>query len=328
MTSFFRYALRRLGFYGLAAWAAVTLNFLLPRWMSGDPAQTLLGRFEGQLSPEALERMQLLLGQSDQGTWAQYWGYIKGLFAGDLGVSVSHYPQPVIDVVASSLGWTILLAGSAVVVAFVLGTVLGALCAWKRGGVLDNWLPAGFALISAFPYFWLAMLLSFGLAFQWDLFPIRHAYGSHVEPSWSWAFVDSVLRHLFLPAFTLVLASMAGWILTMRSGMIRILGTESIAYARARGLSERRVFWHYATRNAIVPSLTSFGMALGFVVSGTLLTEIIFSYPGQGYVLIQAVQSQDYPLLQGLFLTISLSVLLANFLVDLLVATLDPRTRS
>jgi peptide/nickel transport system permease protein len=328
MRGLLSYGMRRLGFYAIAAWAALTLNFLLPRLMPGDPASTLFGRFEGRLAPEAMERLQILLGSGEGGLLRQYLDYLKGLLHGDLGLSVSHFPLPVSQVLMSALGWTLLLAGTAVVIAFVLGTLLGALAAWKRGGRLDNWLPTSFALISAFPYFWLAMLASYVFAFQLEWFPIRHAYGPHVQPGWSWAFVESVISHLFLPALTLVLASMAGWILTMRSSMIRVLGEDHITYARARGLTERRIFRHYAVRNALLPSLTSFGMALGFVVSGTLLTEMIFSYPGQGYLLIQAVQAQDYPLLQGLFLTITLSVLLANFMVDLLVAVLDPRTRS
>jgi peptide/nickel transport system permease protein len=322
-----RFALRRLGFYALAGWAALTLNFLLPRLMPGDPVSQLFGRFEGRIAPEAMARLQVLLGAGDDSMWAQYIDYLQGLAHGDLGLSVSHFPQPVAEVLFSALGWTLLLAGTAVFIAFALGTLLGALAGWKPGSRLDNWVPTSFALLSAFPYFWLAMLASYCFAFQLEWFPIRHAYGPHVQPEWSWTFLQSVVSHLFLPALTLVIASMAGWILTMRSSMIRVIGEDHITYARARGLSEKRIFRHYAVRNALLPSLTSFGMALGFVVSGTLLTEMIFAYPGQGYLLIQAVQAQDYPLLQGLFLTISFSVLVANFMVDMLVALLDPRTR-
>ena len=327
MSGVLRYAFRRLGFYAIAAWGAITLNFFLPRMMPGDPASTLFGRFEGRMEPEALERLQDLLGYGEGSILVQYVAYIKSLFQGELGTSIAYFPEPVFNVIRSGMAWTLLLAGTAVVIAFLLGSLLGALAAWNRGGKLDNWAPASFALLGAFPYFWMAMLASYVFAFQLEWFPIRHAYGANVEPGWSWAFVESVATHLFLPALTMVIASLAGWMLMMRSTMVQVLGEKSIRYARARGISERRVFLQYAVRNAILPSLTSFGMALGFVVSGALLTEIIFSYPGEGYLLIQAVQTQDYPLLQGLFLAITLSVLAANFFVDILTAVFDPRTR-
>jgi peptide/nickel transport system permease protein len=328
MKGLFRYAMRRLGFYLLAAWGAITLNFFLPRMMPGDPASTLFGRFKGRLDPSAIERLQELLGYGEGNIFSQYIDYLQSLFHGELGISIAYFPQPVSEVIQSGMAWTLLLAGTAAFLAFLIGSTLGALSAWNRGGKLDDWAPAIFALIGAFPYFWLAMLASYVFAFQLEWFPIRHAYGANVEPGWNWAFIDSVISHLFLPALTMVLASLSGWMLMMRSTMIQVLGQKSIRYARARGISERRVFLNYAVKNAILPSLTSFGMALGFVVSGALLTEIIFAYPGEGYLLIQAVQAQDYPLLQGLFLAITLSVLLANFIVDLLTAIFDPRTRS
>jgi len=219
------------------------------------------------------------------------------------------------------------LGGVALVISFVLGTTLGALAAWRRSGWLDAVLPPVLALSGAFPYFWLAMLALhlFGFTLGWT--PLRHAYCDHLEPSLSLRFVVDAIQHAILPAITIIVATVGGWVLSMRNAMIGVLGTEQITLARAKGLSSRRVLWSYAARNALLPNLTSFGMALGFVLGGSLLTEIVFSYPGTGYLLIQAVRTQDYPLMQGLFLAITLAVLAANFLVDLATLALDPRTR-
>ena len=193
--------------------------------------------------------------------------------------------------------------------------------------MLDSILPPLFIFIGAFPYFWLAMLLLFSLGFTLDVFPIRHAYADHLTPGWSLTFAASALYHAVLPATTIVLTSLGGWLLGMRSTMIGILSEDYIAMARAKGLSTTRILFNYAARNAILPNITGFGMALGFVLSGSLLTEIVFSYPGQGYLLYQAVKGQDYPLMQGLFLAITMAVLLANGLVDVAYVFLDPRTR-
>ena len=169
------------------------------------------------------------------------------------------------------------------------------------------------------------MLYLFG--FKFDFFPLGPAYGSDVSPGFNIDFILSVLHHAFLPALTMVLVSLGGWMLSMRNTLISTLGADYITFAHAKGLSKRRIMLRYAARNAILPNLTGFGMALGFVLSGALLTEIIFSYPGQGYLLLQSVKSQDFPLMQGLFMTITLAVLLANWLVDIAILLFDPRTR-
>jgi len=221
----------------------------------------------------------------------------------------------------------VLLAGTALVIAFALGTLLGALAAWWRGGWLDSTAPLVLSLVGAFPYFWLAMVAVYLLGFMMGWFPLRHAYDTGIRAGPTVAFAASVLHHAALPAATLVLASLGGWLLTMRNTMVGVLGEDHVRYARARGLPPRRIFLHYAARNALLPSVTGFGMALGFVLSGALLTEIVFSYPGQGYLLIQSVRAQDFPLMQGIFLTITLAVLGANWLVDAVTLILDPRTR-
>jgi peptide/nickel transport system permease protein len=323
-----RIVLGRLAFYALAAWAALTLNFLIPRLMPGDPVATMVGRLGGRASPEAVAALREAFGESDAPVLHQYATYLGDTLGGDLGRSISQYPARVSDVIATGLVWTLGLGGVAVVLSFVLGTALGVLAAWRRSGWLDSVLPPVLALSAAFPYFWLAMLALhvFGFTLGWS--PLRHAYCGHLEPGWSLAFAVDVVQHAFLPALTILVATVGGWLLGMRNAMIGVLGTEQITLARAKGLPRRRILWAYAARNAILPNLTSFGMALGFVLGGSLLTEIVFSYPGTGYLLIQAVRTQDYPLMQGLFLAITMAVLAANFLVDLATLALDPRTRA
>jgi peptide/nickel transport system permease protein len=317
----------RVAFYLIAAWAALTLNFLIPRMMPGDPTTAMTGRLSSTASPEAIAAISEAFGATDAPLHEQYLTYLGNVLTGDLGRSISQYPAKVSDVIATGMIWTIGLGGVAVVISFVLGTTLGALAAWRRSGWLDAVLPPVLALSGAFPYFWLAMLALhlFGFTLGWA--PLRHAYCDHLDPAFTWRFIVDVVQHAFLPALTIIVATVGGWLLSMRNVMIGVLGTEQITLARAKGLPPRRILWAYAARNAILPNLTSFGMALGFVLGGSLLTEIVFSYPGTGYLLIQAVRTQDYPLMQGLFLAITMAVLAANFLVDLLTLALDPRTR-
>lgn len=321
------FLLRRLGFYALAAWVAITLNFLIPRLMPGDPAQIMFARFKGELAPEAIDALRKTFGITDDPLPLQYASYLKHLLTGDLGISVSYFPEPVTHVIATGLLWSVFLAGAALVLSFVLGSALGALSAWRRGGLLDAVLPPVLSLLGAFPYFWMAMLALFVLGFGLGWFPLRHAYPEGTTPGLNGPFLAGALYHAFLPAATMVVTSLGGWMLAMRNTMIGVLGADYITYARARGLAPRRVLVRYAVRNAMLPNITGFGMALGFVLGGALLTEIIFSYPGQGYLLVQAVRAQDYPLMQGLFLAITLAVLGANWLVDLVTLVLDPRTR-
>ena len=322
-----RYIARRLGFYLLAAWTAVTLNFFLPRLMPGDPASALFARFKGRLAPEAAAALRQAFGLTDAPLVGQYFTYLAHVLRGDLGISIAYFPAPVSQVIAGGLGWTVLLAGSALVVSFVLGSLLGVAVAWWRRGWLDATLPPVLAFAGAFPYFWLAMLALYVLGFKAGLFPLGHAYGDDLTPAWTATFMADVVRHAVLPVGTVVIATLGGWVLSMRNTMIAVLGSDYVVLARAKGLAPARVALRYAARNALLPSVTGFGMALGFVLGGSLLTEIVFSYPGQGYLLVQAARNQDYPLMQGIFLVITLAVLGANWLVDLVYVWLDPRTR-
>jgi peptide/nickel transport system permease protein len=322
-----KYLLRRLGFYLLAAWVSLSLNFFIPRLAPGDPVSNLQAKFQGRLEPSALSAMKSAFGLTDDPLHVQYWDYLKNLAHGDLGISIAHFPAPVASVIGSALLWTLFLAGLSVVFAFVVGTLLGIASAWKRGGKLDSIAPASFIFLGAFPYFWLAMFLLYIFGFVLGWFPLRHAYTDTLTPAFTVEFILDALAHSVLPAASIVMASLGGWLLGMRNTMIGILNEDYVTMAQAKGLPERQVIFNYAARNALLPSVTGFGMALGFVLSGSLLTEIVFSYPGQGSLLYEAVKSMDYPLMQGLFLAITVAVLAANWLVDVAYVLLDPRTR-
>ena len=321
------YITRRLGFYLIAAFAALTLNFIIPRLMPGDPASIIFARFKGKMNPEAINAMRQSFGLTNDPILIQYWSYLKGIFRGDLGTSIAYFPEPVSEIIGSGLLWTIFLAGLSLVVAFLIGTTLGVFIAWNRTGKLDTFLPPALAFFGALPYFWLAMVFLYIFGFSINWFPIGRAFGNQVTPGLNFSFLLSVLYHAILPAFTLIFVSIGGWMLSMRNTMISTLGADYITFANAKGLPSRLIMLRYAARNAILPNLTGFGMALGFVLSGALLTEMIFSYPGQGFLLLQAVQSQDFPLMQGIFMTITFAVLGANWLVDIAILFFDPRTR-
>jgi peptide/nickel transport system permease protein len=323
-----RFILRRLGFYLIAFWASITLNFLLPRFMPGDPVSRMFARTQGKMQPEQLEALRKLLGVDDRPIWEQYADYMHNIVTGNMGISISRFPTPVTEVIASQIGWTLLLGGTSLVIAAVAGNLLGILAAWRRGGAIDSALPPLLVFIGSFPYFWLAMgaLYLFGVILGWS--PLRHAFSDGLEPGFTWEFISDAGAHLVLPALTIVLVSVGGWMLGMRNTMIATNSEDYITMAEAKGLRPGRIMLRYAARNAMLPSVTSFGMSLGFVVGGALLTEVVFAYPGVGYQLLNAVQGLDYPLMQGLFLTITAAVLLANFLVDILYVRLDPRVRS
>jgi peptide/nickel transport system permease protein len=322
------YILKRLGFYTLAAFFASTINFMLPRLMPGDAASAIFARFQGRLSPEAVEALRRAFGAGGGPLWKQYLTYLKDLLSGDFGISLSQFPAPAVDVVWTGVGWTVLVAGTALILGFILGTGLGIVAAWRRGGWVDSALTPVLAFIGAFPYFWLAMGALFLFGFEWRWFPLRHAYSDGATPQWTLAFIADVAAHAVLPIATVTVATLGGWMMGMRSAMVSVLGSEYIALGRAKGLSPVRLAWRYAARNALLPNVTSLGMSLGFVLGGSLLTEVVFSYPGLGFLLVQSVRAQDFPVMQGLFLMTTLAVLAANAMVDVLTALLDPRTRA
>ncbi len=322
--------LRRIGFFVLTLWAAVTLNFLIPRLMPGNPAEAMMAQYRTHgINPLAIHALEIAFGVNDKtGFFQSYGEYLRNCLTGNFGLSLTQFPTPVTQLVRQALPWTLGLVGMTTVIAFVLGTLVGALGAWRRGTWLDNVLPPVFILTSAFPYFWVGMLSLwlFAITFHW--LPLALGYDLTSSPGWNWGFIAQVLDHAALPALTIVVTSIGGWILTMRNTMVSVLADDYVKMARAKGLSSWRIMWHYAGRNAILPNLSGFAMSLGFVVSGAILVEYVFDYPGVGFMLIQAVDGQDYPLMQALFLLITVAVLVAVLIADFVTAWLDPRTRA
>ncbi|MBC7552133.1 MAG: ABC transporter permease [Cellulomonas sp.] len=322
-----KFLARRIGFYTLTAWAAITLNFFIPRMMPGDPVDALINRYRGQMSTDAIASLYVLFGlDADASVWSQYVDYWGNLLHGDLGLSFTFFPTPVGDVVAQSLPWTIALVGVSTVISFLLGTLVGVLIGWRRGTWADSLLPIA-TFFSAVPYFWLGLIAIMVFAVTWPILPASGGYDGGLIPGWSGEFIGSAISHAVLPAITIVVSSVAGWILGMRNMMVTVTSEDYVTVAQAKGLSEGRVMLGYAARNAVLPQVSGFALSLGFIVSGTLVMEMVFSYPGIGFVLFQAVSAKDYPLMQGVFLIITLSVLVANMLADLLYVVLDPRTR-
>ncbi|MGO2046311.1 MAG: ABC transporter permease [Brachybacterium tyrofermentans] len=321
-----KFLLRKLGLYAFIAWAALTLNFLIPRLMPGDPVSILIAGSEGQIDADARDAIAAQFGISDDPLFIQYIHYLLDLLRLDLGVSLSQYPVPVLDIISQSLPWTVGLVGVSTVIGFVLGTSLGVVLAWRRGTWSDHVLP-GLTFLNAIPYFWMALILVMLLSVTVNIFPAGGGYDRAIFPEPTAQFAGSVLYHAALPALTIVIGSFAGWVLQMRNMTVTIMGEDYVSMAEAKGLPPRMVLFGYAARNAILPSVTGFALALGAVVGGSMLTEVIFNYPGLGYALFQAVSAQDFPLMQGLFLIISLAVIVANLIADIAYVFLDPRTR-
>ena len=324
-----RLVLRRLGFFVVTLWAAVTTNFLIPRLMPGNPAVAMMARYRGHINPQSLHAIELAFGvNTHQSLVGSYIGYLGNVARGRFGISLTFFPDPVMKNVLQALPWTLALVGVTTILAFALGTLIGLLAAWRRGGLLDSVLPPVFVITSAFPYFWLALLAIWLFAIKLGWLPQSGGYDvTGTTVGWTWAFVGDALKHSILPAATILVTSIGGWILTMRNNTISVLAEDYVRMARAKGLSPWRVMWTYAGRNAILPNLTGFAMSLGFVVSGAILVEFVFNYPGVGWMVLQSVENQDYALMQGLFLMIVVAVLTAILAADAATALLDPRTR-
>jgi peptide/nickel transport system permease protein len=318
---------RRLFFYVVAAVIAVSLDFLIPRLIPGNPVDAIRARMQGvTMSPATVHALDLQFGVgTDASLWAQYTHFWNDVLHFNFGVSVTAYPAPVSTLIREALPYTLGLIGLATLISFFLGTAIGAIVAWRRGSWMDNLLPV-VTFFQAAPYFFLAFVFINVFAIKLGWFPSELAANSTDFPAFNWTYISDVLDHAILPALTIVIASAAGWIVGMRNVMLTSMDEDYVLVAAAKGLPNRRVIW-YAARNAILPSVSGFALAIGFIVSGSLLTEIVFSYPGLGSLLIQAVQNDDYELMQGLFLIITFAVLAANLIADFVYVFLDPRTR-
>jgi peptide/nickel transport system permease protein len=326
-----RWFARRLAFYAFALWVALTLNFLLPRLMPGDPIAGLLQHLNpAQLAanPGLIQTYQALLGGSNESIWQDYVTYLSRIVHFDFGLSTSNYPTPVSEVIGRTLPYSIFLVGVAFVLAFVLGTVVGMVAAWRRGGVVDSVLVPAFMAVGAFPAFFIALLGLYFLGLKLEWFPIQHAYDTSLTPGFNWTFLSSVVRHSQLPILVVVAAYTGAWVLNMRTVMINTIGEDYVTMAHAKGLRDRRVMTRYAGRNAILPPLNGFAPLFASAVGGLVFVEYIFSYPGAGYTLQQAVLGNDYPLAQALLVVLSVCVIVANLIMDLLNFVLDPRLRT
>jgi peptide/nickel transport system permease protein len=324
-----RFLARRLLFYLLAFFAAITLNFLLPRLMPGSPLDGLILRYGDAIrnNPEVLKQLQASLGSSEEPIWSAYPKYLANTFTGNLGVSTSNQ-VPVTDVIRNTLPWSIFLVGVGFLLSFAVGTFLGVLAAWRRGGFVDTvGTPTLMALLS-FPAFFLSLLAVYFLGFRLAWFPTQHAYSIDAVPVWSWEFVGDAFRHAQLPILIIIALSVGGWMLGMRNVMITTVQEDYVTMARAKGLKDHQVMTGYAARNAILPPLTAFASFFASAVGGLILVEVVFSYPGVGLTLQQAALGHDYPVVQALLLVISFCVLLANFIMDCVYVLLDPRVRA
>jgi peptide/nickel transport system permease protein len=318
----------------VTCWVALTVNFALPRLMPGNPVETMFARYQGKVSPTAISAMELDFGlDTKTGELGQYFDYLGHTLTGNLGVSFSYFPARVGSLIGEALPWTLGLVGFATILAFLLGTTLGMVAAWRRGtagwrraSLVDSGIVPFGLMLGALPSYWIALILLYFIAFKFGWFPI----GGGLNPGAgiaSWSGFASLIHHAALPAITLTLISMGMWILLMRNNMLTVLGDDYVKFARAKGLRDRTVAYHYAARNAILPVFSQLALALGIVVGGQVFIEIVFSYPGIGYMLLQAVENEDYPLMQGIFLILTVTLLVASFLADVLYVFLDPRIR-
>ncbi len=309
--------------YAIAFLFIIALNFLLPRMMPGDPLMAIYGdealiAMTPELKAELVERFAL-----DKPLWQQFGAYFLALFQGQLGFSY-YYNAPVLSVILGRLPWTLLLVGTSLVLSTALGITLGIESGWRRGSKTDRAMLAGLMGLNGFPDFFLGMLLLIAFGVTWGVFPLAGAVTPYSGLSGLPLILD-VLKHLFLPVAALTLAYLASGYLLTRNTMITVLKEPYMLTARAKGLSQRVLKYRHAGRNSMLPVMTQTGIWVGRVVTGAIFVELVFAYPGLGYLTYEALLARDYPIIQGVFLMIALSVLIVNFLIDLSYPKLDPR---
>ena len=319
------YIARKLLTYALTFFVAVTVDWAIPRFMPGDPVQGLISRMQAQPgSAHALTGYYTKAFGLDVPAWKQYLNFWAALVHGDLGVSVWQYPRPVTDLILEAAPYTLALLIPAILLSFIAGNKVGAMAARRK--VLDNTvLPLGYVL-TATPYMWLALVLAYVFGSVTRMLPISGAYSYSLQPGWTLDFALSFLRYWILPFASLFLVGFGGWAIGMRNMIIYELEADYAHYLEALG-APRRLVRRYAYRNALLPQITGLALALGAVLAGALVTEVVFNYPGVGSLVLTAIQNRDYFLLQGIFLFIIVGVLIANFIVDIAYVLIDPRTR-
>jgi peptide/nickel transport system permease protein len=320
-----RYLGRRAALFMVTLWAALTVNFIIPRVMPGNEAAAVLGTFRG-VNPAARHALEIQFGVNvHQNVLVSYFEYLRNCLTGQFGVTAQGVP--VMREITSKLPWTLGLVGVTTVIAFLIGTIVGVVSAWRRGGRLDAILPPTLFIVSTVPVFFVGLLLIYVFAVRLNWLPLGGNYSFGATPSLSLSFVGDVLKHALLPALSLVIVTSGLWVYSMRNNMITTIAEDYVKTARAKGLANRRIMFDYAARNAILPNLTGFAMQLGYVLGGAIVIEYLFSYPGLGYLFYTATTDHDLPLMQGLFLFYTLAVLICVLIADLATAALDPRTR-
>ena len=323
------YVVRRLGVFVLVIWAAATVNFAIPRLSPADPIKEALLKVTtmgaGQANMEELARTFSARFGLDQPLWRQYLNYLTDLARFNFGYSVGFFPAQVSDMILAALPWTIVLVGLATLLTFALGTVLGAFMAWSHVPGVVKLLNPPLLTLSAIPYYLLGLILIYLFAFLTKTFPLGGGYSVGFVPDWSPAFLIDALRHAVLPARSIVLADLGFWALGMRGMMVTVQGEDYMTLAEAKGLNPGRVFLRYGVRNAILPQITSLALSMGRVVSGAILVEIVFSYPGVGNLLYQSIRSFDYFVIYGVAFMVIVAIGIATLILDLMLPLLDPR---
>jgi peptide/nickel transport system permease protein len=320
-----RYFGRKLFIYVLTFVLAVTIDWLIPRFMPGNPIQILISR--AGLKAESAKLLYSYYMKAfglDVPVWRQYLNFWIALFHGDLGISIWLFPQPVIKIIMRAVPFDVLLLVPSILLSWLAGNKFGAYAA--RSKWLDNTIsPLGYVL-TATPYMWLGIMLAWFFGVKMHVLPFSGAYSYAMMPSLSWPFIESLFVHWILPFASLFLVQFGGWAIGMRNMIIYELEADYSHYLEALG-APRKLVRDYAFRNAILPQITGLALQLGAIVGGALATEIVFAYPGIGYLILQAIQNHDFFLLQGCFLFVIIGVLLANFLIDIAYILVDPRTR-
>ena len=331
MTKFQRYVLNKVFWFLLAFFIALVLNFLLPRLIPGNPVDVIVGQMGagGGVSGEAQERIYNFYITEfglDKPLGEQFLTYIGKLARGDLGISFARSPTRVDTLIAQALPWTIALQLPAILVGWILGNILGAVSAYRRGW-LDRGMFPSFMFVSSMPYYCFAIILLYLLAVNWAIFPAGGGYSFAIDPGLNWTFISSAIEHYVLPFLSLVLIFIGGQGIGMRAMSIYELDADYVRFSRSLGVADNRIV-AYIFRNAMLPQITGLALAIGSLVSGALITEIVFGYPGIGSLLFGSIRLNDYPVIQGVTLLIMVGVLIANFLVDIAYGFIDPRIRA
>lgn len=331
MLAYVRYVLQRLLILVVTVAISVTIVFFAPRMVPGDPLGAIflkLASVGGSLGSQDLVDQYRFMFGLDLPLWEQYVRFLRELAHGNLGYSISSFPSEVSTLLVAALPWTIGLLTVTTLLSWVLGSLIGAVTGWQGAkSLLSRSLVPVALVLYTIPYYILAIILVFLLAFVWPVFPLSGAHSVGVTPRWTLDFIRDVLRHSILPALSIILVSLGWWFLSMRSLITTLKGEDYILNAEAKGLPDRRILWGYAFRNALLPQTTGLAISLGGIVGGALITEVIFAYPGIGWLIYNSITGLDFPVIQGGVLLIIFSVALANFIIDLIYPLIDPRIR-